>query len=89
MVIDKPMTKVLIYGGKTGWIGGLMYDMCKEKGTSADISNRSDVSVIMILKKSSYDALYNYFTPSLSHVLLPTLPLTFHCRSKILLYSRH
>ena len=29
----KPMTKVLIYGGKTGWIGGLMYDLCKEKGT--------------------------------------------------------
>lgn len=28
----KPMTKVLVYGGKTGWIGGLMYDMCKEKG---------------------------------------------------------
>jgi hypothetical protein len=28
----KPMTKVLIYGGKTGWIGGMMYDMCKEKG---------------------------------------------------------
>lgn len=28
----KPMTKVLIYGGKTGWIGGLMNDLCKEKG---------------------------------------------------------
>ena len=26
------MTKVLIFGGKTGWIGGKMYDMCKEKG---------------------------------------------------------
>jgi hypothetical protein len=33
MVMDKPMTKVLIYGGNTGWIGGLMHDMCKEKGT--------------------------------------------------------
>jgi hypothetical protein len=33
MVMDQPMTKVLIYGGKTGWIGGLMYDLCKEKGT--------------------------------------------------------
>jgi hypothetical protein len=28
----KPMTKVLIFGGKTGWIGGMMHDMCKEKG---------------------------------------------------------
>jgi hypothetical protein len=26
------MTKVLIYGGKTGWIGGLMFNLCKEKG---------------------------------------------------------
>lgn len=30
-----PMTKVLIYGGKTGWIGGLMNEMCKEKGIEA------------------------------------------------------
>jgi len=29
---EKPMTKVLIFGGKTGWIGGMMNDMCKEKG---------------------------------------------------------
>jgi len=29
---DKPMTKVLVFGGKTGWIGGKMYDLCKEKG---------------------------------------------------------
>jgi len=28
-----PMTKVLIYGGKTGWIGGMMHDLCVEKGT--------------------------------------------------------
>ena len=32
MSYEKPMTKVLIFGGKTGWIGGKMYDMCKEKG---------------------------------------------------------
>jgi hypothetical protein len=32
MTLEKPMTKVLIYGGNTGWIGGLMHDMCKEKG---------------------------------------------------------
>lgn len=29
---SKPMTKVLIYGGKTGWIGGLMAEMCKKEG---------------------------------------------------------
>lgn len=32
MTMTKPMTKVLIFGGKTGWIGGLMHDMCQEKG---------------------------------------------------------
>lgn len=42
------MKKVLVFGGKTGWIGGLMVDLCKEKGIevkAADsrIENRSDV----------------------------------------------
>ena len=27
-----PMTKVLIFGGKTGWIGGLMYDLIENTG---------------------------------------------------------
>lgn len=27
------MKRVLIYGGKTGWIGGLMADLLKEEGT--------------------------------------------------------
>uniref|UniRef100_A0A7S3DNL4 RmlD-like substrate binding domain-containing protein n=1 Tax=Entomoneis paludosa TaxID=265537 RepID=A0A7S3DNL4_9STRA len=44
----KPITKVLIYGGKTGWIGGLMHDMCKEKGievynSEVRIENRGDL----------------------------------------------
>lgn len=44
----KPLTKVLIYGGKTGWIGGLMNDLCKEKGvevynSEVRIENRADV----------------------------------------------
>jgi len=30
----KEMTRVLIFGGKTGWIGGMMHDLCKEKGTT-------------------------------------------------------
>jgi len=29
---NKPMTKVLIYGGKTGWIGGMMNELCKKQG---------------------------------------------------------
>jgi len=29
---EKPMTKVLIFGGKTGWIGGKMNEYCKEQG---------------------------------------------------------
>jgi len=27
-----PMTRVLIFGGKTGWIGGLMYDLIENTG---------------------------------------------------------
>ena len=27
---NKEMKKVLVFGGKTGWIGGLMVDMIKE-----------------------------------------------------------
>jgi hypothetical protein len=26
------MKRVMIYGGKTGWIGGLMADLVKEEG---------------------------------------------------------
>jgi 3,5-epimerase/4-reductase len=26
------MTRVLVYGGKTGWIGGLMVELCKKQG---------------------------------------------------------
>jgi len=45
----KELTKVLIYGGKTGWIGGLMNDLCKEKGievlnSNVRIENREDVA---------------------------------------------
>jgi hypothetical protein len=33
MFESKPMTKVLIFGGKTGWIGQMMYQHCKDQGT--------------------------------------------------------
>ncbi len=26
------MKRVLVYGGKTGWIGGLMVELCKKEG---------------------------------------------------------
>ena len=29
----KEMKKVLIFGGKTGWIGGMMGDLVKKEGT--------------------------------------------------------
>ena len=29
---DKEMKRVLVFGGKSGWIGGLMVDLCKEQG---------------------------------------------------------
>jgi hypothetical protein len=35
MTEGKPMTRVLIYGGKTGWIGGLMADLIKKEGESS------------------------------------------------------
>ena len=31
-ITDKPMTKVLVFGGITGWIGKIMVDLCKEQG---------------------------------------------------------
>lgn len=34
MTEAKPMTRVLIYGGKTGWIGGMMADLIKKNGQS-------------------------------------------------------
>ena len=44
----KNIKKVLIYGGKTGWIGGIMHEMCKEHGievynSDVRIENRADV----------------------------------------------
>jgi len=45
-----PMTKVLIYGGKTGWIGGMLNTMLKEKYPDIEVvlgnsrlENRADV----------------------------------------------
>lgn len=32
---EKEMKKVLVFGGKTGWIGGLMVDMLKKEGIEA------------------------------------------------------
>jgi hypothetical protein len=26
------MKRVLVFGGKTGWIGGLMVELCKKEG---------------------------------------------------------
>lgn len=42
------MTRVLVFGGKTGWIGGLMVDILKEKGievlcANSRVQNREDV----------------------------------------------
>lgn len=44
------MTKVLIYGGKTGWIGGMLADLMKEKYADVEVvlgesrlENRADV----------------------------------------------
>ena len=32
MTESKPMTKVLVFGGKTGWIGGILLTLLKEQG---------------------------------------------------------
>lgn len=57
------MKRVLIYGGKTGWIGGLMYDMLKEK---------DDVEVVLanarIQNRESVDAELEEVKPT--HVLM-------------------
>lgn len=44
-----PMTKVLVYGGKTGWIGGILLDLLKEQGIEgiageSRLENREDVA---------------------------------------------
>ena len=43
MTEGKPKSRVLIYGGKTGWIGGLMVDLLKEKGEFYGIINHCSV----------------------------------------------
>jgi len=30
--MTRPMTKVLVFGGKTGWIGGLMIELMEKEG---------------------------------------------------------
>jgi 3,5-epimerase/4-reductase len=56
--IDK-ITKVLIYGGKTGWIGGIMHAMCQEKGievynSEVRIENRAAVEAELDAIKPSH-----------------------------------
>jgi len=56
---SKPITKVLIFGGKTGWIGGLMHDLVKKEGIevmNADsrLENRSDVAAELDKIKPSH-----------------------------------
>lgn len=53
------MTKVLVFGGKTGWIGGKMMDVCKKEGidvvaASARIENRSDLEAELDSVKPSH-----------------------------------
>lgn len=55
----KPMTKVLVFGGKTGWIGGKMVDLCKEKdidvvAAASRIENRTDVEAELDSVKPSH-----------------------------------
>lgn len=34
MTESKEMKRVLVFGGKTGWIGGMMCDLIKKEGAS-------------------------------------------------------
>jgi hypothetical protein len=43
---NKVMKKVLVFGGKTGWIGGIMVDMLGKEGTVM-----MEFLVIYLLKK--------------------------------------
>ena len=36
----KPMERVLIFGGKTGWIGQLMGDLVKKEGKEYSVNGR-------------------------------------------------
>jgi len=53
------MTKVLVFGGKTGWIGGLMMDLLKKEGiecaaAESRIENREAVSAELDAYKPSH-----------------------------------
>jgi len=57
--VDKPMTKVLVFGGKTGWLGGKMVTLVEEAGcevVAADsrIENRSAVEAEIDAVKPSH-----------------------------------
>jgi hypothetical protein len=43
------MTKVLIYGGKTGWIGGMMFEMLQKEG---EPSTQSAIALVCTRKLS-------------------------------------
>lgn len=58
-VESKPMTKVLVFGGKTGWIGGILLKLLKEQGIegiAADsrLENREDVAKELDAVKPSH-----------------------------------
>jgi len=55
----KPMTKVLVFGGKTGWIGGMMLELLKKEGIEAypaesRLENREDVEAELEKIKPSH-----------------------------------
>mmetsp|Transcript_19511 Transcript_19511/g.28258 ORF Transcript_19511/g.28258 Transcript_19511/m.28258 type:complete len:313 (+) Transcript_19511:67-1005(+) len=57
---ETPMTRVLIFGGKTGWIGGLMADLVKKEDgiecflAESRIENRADVEAELDKVKPSH-----------------------------------
>lgn len=57
--MSKPMTKVLVFGGKTGWIGGKLLELLKEEGiegiaAESRIENREDVAAELDKVKPSH-----------------------------------
>ena len=83
MVMDKPMTKVLIYGGKTGWIGGLMYDMCKEKGTC----RLTLAYVLPVFAIVTFDALLSTRSVALKDVSSDIVRCVFVCPTTYLCFA--
>lgn len=75
MTESKEMKRVLVFGGKTGWIGGMMCDLIKEEGASNVGKNcLGIVPMVIAAQGTEKESMYAFMR---SHL---TLFLPLDCR---------